>query len=63
MSKTVRCLLLITTLVALAGCGVKNTVQQWIGLGGPESSAYSGPVYPPTQTAGVAFQPAQVGRT
>ncbi|MCL1980840.1 MAG: hypothetical protein FWG62_07185, partial [Proteobacteria bacterium] len=30
---------------------------------GPESSAYSGPVYPPTQTAGVAFQPAQVGRT
>jgi len=56
--------LIVTALVALMGCGVKNTVKKWVGLGGGgASTAYSGPVYPLTQATAVAFQPAQVDRT
>jgi len=62
MSRTVRCLLTATALVALTGCGVKNTVKQWVGLGGSGPTAYTGPVYPPTQAVAVAFQSAQVDK-
>ncbi|WP_028317090.1 lipoprotein [Desulfobulbus elongatus] len=62
MSRTVRCLLIAATLVALAGCGVKDSVTELVGLGGPDQTAYSGPVYPATATTAVAFQPAQVDR-
>jgi hypothetical protein len=49
-------------LIALAGCGVKNRVKSFVGLGGPEPTGYTGPAYPATQTVAVAFQSAQVDK-
>ena len=63
MSRTVRCLLIVTALVALTGCGIKNTVKEWVGLGGSGPIAYTGPVYPPTQVVAVVFQSAQVDKS
>ncbi|WP_310599905.1 hypothetical protein [Desulfobulbus sp.] len=62
MSRTVRCLVIVTALVALTGCGAKNTVKKWVGLDGAAPTDYTGPVYPPTQAVTVAFQPGQVDR-
>lgn len=63
MSRTVRCLVLVAAVAVLAGCGVKDSVKRFTGLGGPESTEYTGTAYPATQTVAVAFQPAQVDKT
>jgi len=62
MSRTVRCLVLVAVLTALAGCGAKDRVKRFVGLAGPDPTEYIGPVYPATQSVAVAFQPGQVDK-
>lgn len=63
MSKTVRCIVVATALIAISGCGVKDDVKKLVGLGGDDQTVYSGPAYPPTNKIVTAFQPAQVGKS
>jgi hypothetical protein len=63
MLRTVRYLVLVTALAALAGCGTKDSVKRFVGLAGPEPSEYTGQAYPATQTVDVVFQSSQVDRT
>ncbi|QQG64964.1 hypothetical protein [Desulfobulbus oligotrophicus] len=60
----VKCMIAAVILLAvLSGCGAKDRVMQVVGLGGPDPTVYSGPVYPATSKIATAFQADQVNRS
>lgn len=63
MITTKQVIIAAALLAAVSGCGVKNSVKNLVGLGGPDRAVYSGPVYPATSKTAIAFQPGQVNKS
>lgn len=63
MINTKHVIVAVALLAAVSGCGVKNSVKSLVGLGGPDRTVYSGPVYPAASKTAIAFQPSQVNKS
>ena len=63
MITTKQVIIAAALLAAASGCGVKNSVKNLVGLGGPDRTVYSGSVYPATSKTAIAFQPGQVNKS
>ena len=56
MITTKQVIIAAALLAAISGCGVKNSVKNLVGLGGPDRAVYSGPVYPATSKTAITTQ-------